>query len=509
MLRLNRLLFALDGLLLIGVALFLFAGMEAVPFHGDESTLIWLSRDYYTIVHEHNPEAVIFRQPPLDGARQWNRVMTGAIAPLTMGLAWDVAGFTPADLNAPWDWENVRGMTGMRWTLNERAGALPGPELLRAARFPSTLFTALSAAFLLAIVLTLTRELPPLIRHPAAWTAALLYSTSPAVLVNGRRAMQEGAMLCFTALVILVALQAIRVIQGPRPTRRRLTGWLILLGVAGGAAMASKHTSALAFGLALLVVGLAPLLSRWRQRVPEGLPLNRAHVFGVIGAGCLGVLVFGLLMPVWWFGPHLLVMAGLTLIAFTLSLGPAGLRRWLPLGAAALAIFAAHDAAPRVFVEIIGLPIYLGEMRANLIASQQGQYLGPGDQPSQGTILIEEAFFAPAEYYEDPTWAVFETTTAQIAAYEASGLAGVSGPVRGAILIGLGLAGLAAGLRRWRDGGRWLIALWLLSGAGVMFFTPLPWQRYYLILHAPLAALAGPGLAALLAGAVSLRRPAA
>jgi hypothetical protein len=42
--------------------------------------------------------------------------------------------------------------------------------------------------------------------------------------------------------------------------------------------------------------------------------------------------------------------------------------------------------------------------------------------------------------------------------------------------------------------------LWLAVPATVLLLTnPLPWQRYYILLHAPIAVLAGLGLATLIA----------
>lgn len=507
MTRLHWLLRVLDGLLLIGIAVFVFAGMDAVPFHGDESSLIWMSQDYDLILYEGKSEAVTFQLPPVDSARQFQRVLTGSVTPLTIGLARDIAGLGPDTLNTNWQWQPARDGSDRQWQTNLRAGAVPSPTLLHVARIPSTLFTALSAAVVLAVLLSITATLPALARHTAAWAGTLLYITSPTVLVNGRRAMQEGPLLFFGALVILMALRAIITVRAPSPSRRPITGWLILLGICGGAAMASKHTAVLMFGPALATVWLAPLFNRRGAGVPEGVAFTWQHTFGVVGAGLLGLLVFALLMPVWWFWPHMVVIGGLAAIAFTFSLKSAGLRRWGPLAAAVLAIFVAFDAAPLVFAELAGFPGYMLAERADLIDIQRGPY---GSSPIQmrAATLVDQAFFAPAQYYEDSDWANFPVITAQIAAYEDSDLAGWTGPVRAAILIGLGVIGLATSLRRWRDARRFLIALWLLAGIGAMLANPLPWQRYYLILVAPLAVYDGLGLAALLAGVITRLRPA-
>ncbi|GAB4575522.1 MAG: hypothetical protein Kow0077_27390 [Anaerolineae bacterium] len=497
MFRTRWLFHAVDVLLLAGISLYILAGVAAVPFHGDESTLIWMSDDYYTLVYGGDSSTITFQQPPVHAHRQHERVMTGAIGPFLMGLAGDLTGFGPDDLNEPWRWHYA---DEEYWERNQADGAIPSPDLLFAARLPSAILTALSV-FLVLIIARLATDSPV-----AGWFAALFYGLNPAVLLNGRRAMQEGATFFFTALVILIALLLARRLADARTTRRQILGWLLALGAAGGAAMASKHTTAAAFAVALLAIWIVPLLGKRLEGVPEGVPFDWPHTAGVIGAGILGGLVFMLLTPALWLWPHMLVLGSFALIGFTLSLRVSGLRRWLALGLAAFLIFVAFDSAPRVFAELVELPLYMAKKRMTLMTTQV-QLFGGTEYPQRLTVLFKQALTAGPQYFEDPHWATIPTIQQQIAAYEGAGLAGWGGLVRGMLVAGLGLVGLFTLPRRTPEGAL-LVILWLLGGVAAMLVNPLPWQRYYVILHAPLAVLAGGGIAVLVAlGTQMMRRP--
>jgi len=486
----RRWLWLADVILLAGLSLYIFAGRDAVPFHGDESTLIWMSADYHYLVQEHDPAPVVFRERPIDGNRQFNRVMTGAVDALTIGLAWDLAGLTVDDLNQVWDWGAFDYPTEAEWTVNEQRGAIPDDRLLAIARTPSTLFTIASLILVFWIARLVSRS------RPAAWVAAILYATSPAVLVNGRRAMQEGAMFFGAALIILIALYTLRA-QRTGPWRPALTGWTLALGAASGFGMACKHTTAIVAAVAFLVVLLYPRLARWDRTV---IADDRRHVSAVLAGGMLAALVFVAWMPVWWSLGVLLVLIGLTVLCLSFT----GLARpwlvWGARGAAVLLLIGAIEIQPMAIFELLSTPFYMLEQRQQLVEIQRDEH-GDIDTFGQGlALLAEDTFVSYAQYYEDPTWATFTVTEAEIAAYEASGLAGRSGWVWDALQVGLMAVGLAGLVARRRESESWQLGLWRLLPALVLLLTnPLPWQRYYIGLHPPVAILAGLGLAGLLA----------
>ena len=196
----------LDRIFLALLGAYVFLGMTRVPFHGDESTLIRLSTDFAYIFQDRAIQKVIYHPATGYGlAEQYQRELTGSIDPLTIGMAWSAAGMDRSDLNGFWLW-SPPGVSD-EWAFNVQMGNMPGTRLLDIARIPSTLFTALSIAVVFVIALGLSRS------RPAAWIAAFLYATTPSILVNGRRAMQEGGLLLFTSLVVLGTLYILRLIR--------------------------------------------------------------------------------------------------------------------------------------------------------------------------------------------------------------------------------------------------------------------------------------------------------
>ncbi len=486
--RRKRLLILLDIVFLALIGLFVFAGRDAVPLHGDETTFTWLSLDYDRLFLWGEASSVPFQQRPPDLDAQWQRVMVGAINPLTIGLARSLAGIDASQVNTSWDWNIVSSPGPWEWTLNQRAGNLPSERLLAVSRTPSTLFTILSVIALYGIARGLSGS------RLAAWVASLLYITDPAILINGRRAMQEGAMLFFTALTVLIALRAVQAQARPGVTRNRVYAWYIALGAAGGAAIAAKHTAAIVTAAAFAAVLFAPLLTRWITTAPS-FRFNRQHVLAVLSAGTFAYMVAIILMPVWWSWPRVLGLAALAALLMAFAVEWRSRARWIARGGAGLALLLVSILQPILWAELVDLPYFIFQQRNRLMA-MQGAALGELSTPGERLIaLADQAFFAETQYYEAPAWSTFDTITAQIQAYDGTLLKGRSGALWGLLEIGLLLGGVAALIQRRRAGEALLMSLWLLFIVLALLMNKLPIQRYYIILQAPLAVLAGVGAA--------------
>jgi len=258
----------LDSLLIGALMLYIMAGMTLAPFHGDESSTIYMSRDWYTLAWLHNPSALFYRNPPDPriATDQQLRLVNGPLAYYTTGLAWSLAGMTVSDVNNQWLW-------GADWNYNRDNGHIPGDKLLFVARLSSTLLTALSAAVVFAIGRRLAGR-------QVGWASAFVYATLPMVLLNGRRAMFEGAFMLMIALVLWVGMIAAQ-------KRERLRWWL-LLGLVSGLAITSKHTALL---IVIPVFGTLLLMGRLRQL---------GHL--LIALAMIG-FVFLILNPAWWSAP--------------------------------------------------------------------------------------------------------------------------------------------------------------------------------------------------------------
>ncbi len=425
----------LDGVWLVALALYVLSGYKDVPFHGDESTLIDMSRDYHLLVQQHDFSAVFYRDSPDDPAAQEHRILNGTVGKMAMGLAWDLDGLTEADLNWGWDW-------GADWEWNLAARHLPSERLLNAARLSSVLFTILGVWCVFGIAWLAGGG------RVAAWAASLIFATTPAVLLNGRRAMMEGSHLGFTALAVLAALVIVRMQARPAQQRRTLWGVWIAFGAAAGLALASKHTAALAIGLTGSVAALQPIgRGLWRAGLAWRQLLVWEHWGRVVSGGAVAAIVFLALNPAWWTDP-------------------------------------------------IGMPGRVGELRSNLLEGQADTYGRFSDLGAQAKALAQESFVGKPQWYEDPAWGTYPVITHEIEIYENRWYAGrPTGPLMAALLALACGVGSVALVRRWRDGIAWLVLVWAYGTAAMLLLTiPMHWQRYYLPLQIPLAVVAGMGV---------------
>jgi 4-amino-4-deoxy-L-arabinose transferase-like glycosyltransferase len=412
---------ALDALFLLALSAYVLAGAPLVPFHGDESTQIYMSRDFAVQFLLGEPEQLRYSDPPLSATEQELRLLNGTVNKYTIGLAWHLAGFTVSDLNEQWDW-------GADWDYNQANGHAPGPQLLVVSRWPSALFLVVGLLALFALAWQVGGR-------SAAYVTGLLYALHPALLLNGRRAMMEGSLIAFTALAALAAVGWMQ----SRSNRAWL--WAALFGLAAGMALASKHTAV----LAVVPLGAAALAwALWAARRDRRALLGRLLQMALSAVIAFGV--FYALNPAWWGDP------------------------------------------------LARIPLVL-DLRANLLAGQTaafGGYAGPVE--AVGGFLRQTVIPAP-QYFEVAGWDV--PLAPQIAAYEASGLAGwtAQGPFTVLLTAALLFAGAWA---LWRGRGlpaaRWIAAVWAVSAAlAVLLFTPIDWQRYYLPLYPPLLVVMGAG----------------
>ncbi len=481
----------IDILILLVLMVYAFLGRDLVPFHGDESTLIGLSRDYFYLVEKKPLQTILYRDSGSGwmGDRQFNRIMTGAIDPLTIGLAADLSGFESGDINGLWVWYDESSGLALDFFWNYGWGNMPSDELLRAARTPSTIFLCLSIGLVYLITWEVSKN------RLAGLAASLIYTLNPAVLVNGRRAMQEGAMLFFCALVIYLTLWVLNK-QGDRSDLPAIpAGWYALLGLASGLAVASKHTAAVVVAVAFLCVLIAPLVYK-KSGNPAATPFNWRHTLALIGAGFLALTVFFCFMPIWWDVSRLLLLVFLSTFLFSLSREEKGVSDWLFILASAAGLAAVTLIHPAVWRELADPPYLMLHWRGWLMDIQARQVSGFGGPGGRITYLLEQSFFAGTEYFEAWQWGEFPETITQIAAYESAWLNGHGG----GFWIGIGmillfLIGVFQLLSTQTRIHSIVIVLWLLLPALVLLISnALPWQRYYIILHQQIALLAGLGL---------------
>ena len=261
-----------DSVWIMALAAYMLAGTALTPFHGDEATQIFMSRDYAYQFIQRDLSQVRYSDPPISPQEQELRLLNGTINKYLIGLAWHLAGFTSEDINEQWDW-------GADWDYNIQTGHAPSAGLLRVARWPSSLFMAAGSAVMFALGWSLRDRL-------TAYLVSLYYALNPALLLNGHRAMMEGSFIFFSLLTVLAGLLWLR--RG---------GWwfALLFGISSGLALASKHSAA--FTVAAVFAGcFLPIV--WRGSRP---PLRRMGM--LLSAGLVALLVFYALNPAWWGDP--------------------------------------------------------------------------------------------------------------------------------------------------------------------------------------------------------------
>src|SRR5579859_5136115 len=96
--------------LYVGIlVMYVLAGCALVPFHGDESTILYMSRDFDTLFLRGDLAHIEYRDPPpVDdpeaATKQDLRVLNGVTSKYLYGMAWWLSGFTAHDLNQQWIW---------------------------------------------------------------------------------------------------------------------------------------------------------------------------------------------------------------------------------------------------------------------------------------------------------------------------------------------------------------------------------------------------------------------
>ncbi len=407
----------LNGCYVGALVLYVLAGCRIVPFHGDEATIVYMSGDFATLfLHGDLAHIEYHDPPPADdpqaATKQQLRLINGVVNKYAYGLAWWSAGLTPNDLPAQWLW-------GADFQFNQATGRLPSDRLLIITRWASALLAAISVALVFAVG---NRAGGP----RTAYIAAFIYTAAPAILLNGRRAVFESGLLLFSALLIYLVQ---RTLAKPRGAISAL-----MLGVAAGFAIASKHTGMLVAATVSSLALVPALKGRWR--------FARNGVWIAGGAAILALTVFVALNASWWSDP-------------------------------------------------LRMPGRVLDARKLLLQGQVTRYGGFQNMPARIMALVREPFGAP-QYYEDTIEDWAHWITQPIKTYDSSGLGGLSGSLWEIIIAILIIIGTIRALLAWRHSAVFVVLLWSsLMIATTFVLTPLDWQRYYVPIVAPLAVIGG------------------
>lgn len=428
----------LDLVYLLALALFAIVGSPLAPFHGDEPMQIYMSEDYETAFVERNPRALEVR-PPYEIDNDFHlRILNGSVNRYTIGFARSLAGIGLDHLppRPGWDW-------GLSYADNAATGHVPSDALMQAGRFPSTLFLAGSIFVMFGLARVLVDDR---FTRPFAYIVTGLYALNPIILLNGRRALQEGSLLFFGLLMLLTAAVIARRLASGKQVPIYVWVGLIL---AGAMSLASKHNGIVFVAAALgwIFIGELTHFRLWN------VVLNTLR----------------------------LVVSGLLIVVLFVALSPA---LW-------------NDPIARLG-DLLTVRAQLLDMQSN------ADPLAPTTLEQRVEGIVTQPFMTPLAHYEVASWATFEPVPTQIAQYMASPISGVQfGSVIGLVLTVLAAIGiLVLFVPRLRPTPDWAtsigILVWMVAVIATLLVNPLPWQRYYLPLIPVASVLVGVGLMGIL-----------
>lgn len=210
------------GMILLLTVLYAWT-LPDVPFHPDESTHIFMSKDI-----SKNPLALAWDGDLPLSAEERYRAIDAPLAKYLIGTVRETFSIPP--LTADWNWS-------LSWEENLTAGALPSNRQLIFARSTMVLLLPFSLGLYYLALKKIIPAIPSLV-------AVLLLGLNPLLLLHARRAMSEGPLLFGTALFLWAA------------TRDKRNPWLI--GLAAGIAVAAKHSTLALVPAAVLAVVFLP-----------------------------------------------------------------------------------------------------------------------------------------------------------------------------------------------------------------------------------------------------------
>jgi hypothetical protein len=425
----------LDVIWLLLLAAYILAGTALVPFHGDESTHIFMGRDFHYGFVEREIYQLTYRDwDTLDGqaaTRQDLRLKDGVLARYLFGAAAYLGGYGIDEINQQWAW-------GAGWDWNHQNGHVPDDRLLLWARYASATLLAFGVIVLFAIGIAVGGR-------TTAYIATLLYAANPALLLNGRRAMLESAMTLFSLLVVLAGLYVVQ---------SRKWWAYALLGLFSGLAVASKHTSVVTVAAVFLTCGIVLVYRIFYGKSPsltDGIyPVPTKQFVYLVVAGILSLTVYYVLNPAWWSNP----------IARTSE---------------------------------------VSETRLSFMQAQQetfGSYESFADRVHG---FYWQTFAMQNMYAETTVDNFVENLANEIAVYEASLLSGfiTQSPIVPFIFAALSIIGAIALYfdKQMPTENRFIVGMWIAAMILLtLFLTPLEWQRYYLPAYPAVMLLTGLGI---------------
>jgi hypothetical protein len=462
----------LDVIFLSLVMAFIFAGITLTPFHGDESTYILLSEDYDKIVKQHDFNRVLFS---FEGnSKQYLRLSTGSILAYSIGFARDITNND--DQINKWLW-------GSSWEENILQGNMPNPRILNLARVCS----ALMGAFGIGLIFFTARQL--FSSRFSAWAATLILVTHGGILVNIRRAMQEGPKFLFLILTIYIASHILKNLKDSKMPRY---GY-VFLGISSGLTLAAKQDIVPMLVAVYVALALIPI---WKKGSIQTILINLFYLGLATGLAFAFFLAF---MPVFWgWWESVLVVIGLVTVLFQL---PVWKVEWTtrPLALAGCALVLGMTIVSPTLWGKFFIPVTsMVETRESIIEGNhdhdtEKSLLNINTAKNRLAFLLETTVTSKVMYMEVSSFDI-PPFHQQISTYEASILSGRTGsPLVDGFIVLLTIIGGWVLLKQFNGESLFIYSLLIITAVLLFIMIPTPWQRYFLIMQIPYSLIAGVG----------------
>ncbi len=462
----------LDVFFLFLCVVYVLAGISLVPFHGDESAYLILSEDYDLVFKKGEVEKILF--DPAGKNKQYLRLSTGAILAFSIGFARDITN--NEDPINKWLW-------GSSWEDNLALGNLPTPQLLNLARTCSALLGAFSVVLFFYLALNLFAS------RLAAWLAVLVLVTQGGVLMNIRRAMQEGPKFFFLILTAYISAYILKSLERMQIRRSHY----FFLGIASGLTLAAKQDAAPMLLAIYAVLAFVPVI---KKSTLQHFLINALYL---VAATLLTYATFLTFMPVFWrWWESVFALAGVALVLLQIPLLKTDrIASFLTLAGLGLSM-SMTIFSPALWTKLHTPLVSMLELREGIVGgqlnvtSEQGT-IDMSSKMNRLSFLLENTVSTNVMYMETTSFDV-PPVHGQIQAYEDSPLSGRTGmPIVDGFVLVLALIG-AWTLFRKAAAERVYVYFLLLIPAVFLFVTiPLPWQRYFLILQIPYLLFVGVG----------------
>ncbi|MCZ2121730.1 MAG: hypothetical protein LC108_05645 [Anaerolineales bacterium] len=293
--------------------------------------------------------------------------------------------------------------------------------------------------------------------------------------------MQEGPKFLFLTLNVYLAVHILKGFQNGR-TNRVL---YLSLGISSGLALATKQDLV---PMLVAIYGALGIIPIWQKQASKLILIN---ILFLGAATIIAYAVFLICMPVFWkWWESAIALIGIGIILYQLPFWKNSRTSIFLTLASLILIISMTLKAPAQWTTLFTPVQSMVKLRQEMSpASHESNWLKNKAAFFAKTILFSKAMYMEVASFDVPPF------HAQIQAYEDSFFSGrTDSTLIDLSIMLLAIIGGLALLMNFNSESLFTYALLVISGVLLFLATPLPWQRYLLIMQIPYSLLAGVGI---------------